>query len=974
MSFSSFDFLSTLLHWGIGGTLLVLCVAFVRSFLWPGRRIGKELRQAHARLAALKAEAAGGIIDLSRVATEVMQGGGLEHCWQEYRHTVHEQTRDDGTGSVVVVRQRATAMANAFFTEHSLVGTRLHTEFFKHLPGILTGLGIIGTFSGLILGLKGFEVTDDAAVVRNSLATLIQSVGGAFVVSGVAIFFAMLVTFAEKLVINRRYAEIDRLCSLIDSLFDAGAGEEYLKRLVEASETSATQAMQMKESLVTDLKQVLEEMTQRQVAAMTATSTQLGSQITASLSEGLKEPLDRISNAVQTVGGNQGEAVNKLLTDVLSSFSERMEQMFGSQMRGMNEVLQQTAQSIQATASRFDQLAERVEQAGSGAAESMAKRMEDLMASMNARQSEANAQMAAFIDGIKQSIAHGQGETASALESMLARLGEGMDAMVRRLQAQAEADAASSAARQAEAAEQMRRSMQELADSMKAVVHELQKAARDAAGETQSSQKELAQQMRSSMQEMADGMRALVLEMQAAVAANAGETRAGQQALAEQIGHMVQELGMGMQALLEQLKAETASSVGGVRESQQQVVEQMRQMVQELADSTRSLVLQLQDETGKAVGGAGKQLQEQAAGMRAMVQELGDSMKELVQRLGAQVIEQGDHNKAGQQELADGVKALLQQLQGVVAETGAGNRAGVEALAQHMRDTVAALATDMKALVQQLQAAARDDTERSGVERQRSAEAIQRLLSDLSLRIGELVERLKEQIAAAGRQNQEGHAELAKLYATWAQAQKQDIERLTGAVSSASQGMRDAVDKLQVGASSSIERMNTGAEKLQGAAERLGDGLDSIRSATAGLDTTAHRFVQAGEGLGQALGATQQVLADQRQVRDALAAMVADLNATVDNAKREASLTRDLVEGLGVASQRLVDAQRTAENYLDGVSDVLAQAHTEFAANLTNTLRTGNAQFHQELSQAVNLLKGSIQELGDALEQLPSAA
>jgi ectoine hydroxylase-related dioxygenase (phytanoyl-CoA dioxygenase family) len=39
---------------------------------------------------------------------------------------------------------------------------------------------------------------------------------------------------------------------------------------------------------------------------------------------------------------------------------------------------------------------------------------------------------------------------------MLARLGEGMDAMVRRLQAQTEADAASSAARQAEAAEQMR--------------------------------------------------------------------------------------------------------------------------------------------------------------------------------------------------------------------------------------------------------------------------------------------------------------------------------------------------------------------------------------------------------------------------------------------------------------------------------------------------------------------------------------
>lgn len=972
MSTATFDILSTLLHWGIGTLLLLLCAAFGYFFFWPGWRLGEQLAHAHAKLAAIKAQ--GPVLELDRVADEVMADGALAHCWQEYRDTLHAQKQLDGMGTLQVVRWRATAMANAFFTEQSLVDTRLHTEFFKHLPGILTGLGIIGTFSGLILGLQGFQVTDDAQVVRNSLATLIQSVGGAFVVSGIAIALAMAATFAEKVVINRRYAQVERLCGLIDSLFDAGAGEEYLQRLVEASETSATQAMQMKESLVTDLKQVLHDVTQQQIAAVTATSAELGARIAASLSEGLKEPLDRISNAVQTVGGNQGEAVNKLLTDVLSSFSERMEQMFGSQMRGMNEVLRQTAQSIQATASRFDQLAERVEQAGSGAADAMAKRMEDLMASMNARQGEANAQMAAFIDNIKQSIARGQGETASALDSMLARLSESMDAMVRRLQAQAESDAAASAARQAEAAEQMRRAMQELADSMKVVVQELQKAARDAADETQSSQKEAAQQMRGSMQDMAEGMRALVLEMQAAAAANAGETRAGQQLLAEQIGGMVRELGTGMQSLLEQLKAETASSVGGVRESQQQVVGQMRQMVQDLAESMRSLVLQLQDETGKAVGGAGKQLEDQAAGMRAMVQELGEGMKELVQRLGAQVVEQGDQNKAGQQALADGVKALLEQLQGVVAETGAGNRAGAEALAQHMRDTVAALATDMKALVQQLQAAARDDAERNGAERQRSAEAMQRLLSDLSMRIGNLVERLKEQIAAAGRQNQEGHAELARLYATWAQSQKQDIERLTGAVSGASQGMRDAVDKLQAGASSSIDRMNTGAEKLQGAAERLGDGLDSIRAATTGLDTTSQRFVQAGEGLGQALGATQQVLGDQRQVRDALAAMVADLNTTVDNARREASLTRELVEGLGVASQRLVDAQRTAEDYLDGVSDVLAQAHTEFAANITSTLRTGNAQFHQELSQAVNLLKGSIQELGDALEQLPSAA
>ena len=35
-----------------------------------------------------------------------------------------------------------------------MVDAPLRTEFYKHLPGILTGLGIIGTFSGLIIGLQ----------------------------------------------------------------------------------------------------------------------------------------------------------------------------------------------------------------------------------------------------------------------------------------------------------------------------------------------------------------------------------------------------------------------------------------------------------------------------------------------------------------------------------------------------------------------------------------------------------------------------------------------------------------------------------------------------------------------------------------------------------------------------------------------------------------------------------------------------
>ena len=132
------------------------------------------------------------MLDLALVGKCAMVSRGLRHCWIEFRDTLHGQKTLNATGSMEVSRWRATATAGGFFTESALVDTRLRTEFFRHLPGILTGLGTIGTFSGLILGLQGFQVTDDANTVRNSLQGLLNAVGGAFLVSDAAITLAML--------------------------------------------------------------------------------------------------------------------------------------------------------------------------------------------------------------------------------------------------------------------------------------------------------------------------------------------------------------------------------------------------------------------------------------------------------------------------------------------------------------------------------------------------------------------------------------------------------------------------------------------------------------------------------------------------------------------------------------------------------------------------------------------------------------
>ncbi|MBI5329755.1 MAG: anti-phage defense ZorAB system ZorA [Betaproteobacteria bacterium] len=712
------------LYWNVvitGTVLAVIAFAFVSHFVKPARRIGRELDTAIARLQTIKREAGTHATDLDRIAAEVMQGATLSHCWSEFRETLHGQTGINSQGQEAVVRFRATALAETFFTDQALVETPLKTEFYKHLPGILTGIGIIGTFTGLILGLINFQVTSNADQVRQSLAGLIQNVGHAFVVSASAITLAMLATWVEKSLVTRRYRQVEELCVLIDSLFDAGAGEEYLARLVQASETSATQAIQIKDALVADLKEVLAEIAHQQNTAYAEHNRQLSESMARTFSESLKEPITRISEAVEQVSGNQGEAVNRMLTDVLANFSNQMQEMFGGQLRGMNEMLQETSKSIQGASTRFDQLADNMQSAGQGAVTQMADRMGVLVGDLDARQEIMNGRMMEFAEQIRRSVDGVQSESAEKSRALLEALGNQMSAVVTQLE---------------------------------------------------------------------------------------------QQSMQSQAGHAQQ-------------------------------VSKLEEQLERFLKVTEMVVVRYQRETGEK--------------MQHSLEELG------------------------------------------------GKTAGL----------VASL--------------------------QKQSEQATRVQAERQAQFGEQTEVVLNRLA-------------------------QKIEDLSSSVQRASQAMDTSVDKLSNTSRDAIERMNTGAAMLNAATDHLAQGMAGIDAATAGIADSSDRLVTASSNLLESSNTVVGVMDDYRATHDSLAGMVENLRMVVENARREASMVSDILTQLASATDKLTAAQRSADAYLDGISDVLATAHTSFAEGIEKSLRMGNTQFHLELSEAVNRLKGAIQDLGDTLD------
>lgn len=313
--------------------LLLISIDFLRRFIQPAKQLKSELDSAIVALRDIRSRNDGNIVELVEIESKAMSGPALSHLWCEYAKTLHPQKEDGDYGQSRIVRWRATALADTFFSEQAVVDAKLKTEFFKHVPGILTGLGIIGTFTGLIIGLGRFEVPKDLTKVQDQLGQLIDSVGHAFYVSAAAIALAMLFTWIEKSLVAARYRQVELLRELVDSMFKGGAGEEYLERLVAAAETSATQAAHIKNALVADLKEILTTLATQQIAAQAQHTGQMSADVGKAISESLGPPMEAISKAVEGVSANQGEAVNKMLTDVLATFSAQMRDMFGGKCK-----------------------------------------------------------------------------------------------------------------------------------------------------------------------------------------------------------------------------------------------------------------------------------------------------------------------------------------------------------------------------------------------------------------------------------------------------------------------------------------------------------------------------------------------------------------------------------------------------------------------------------------------------------------
>ena len=417
-----------------GMFILVIYIGyrFYLKYITPAKNLNTQLESA---ISALKKVEEHSGFNKNSLDSIFENDTPLKHAWLNYKNSFHDiyETLD---GEDVLVSSRATVSSDVFFSQAVIVDTPLRVEFYKHLPGIITGVGIIATFAGLLFGLLAFDPAGDPAKVQDSLGLLLAGVSEAFMASALAIGTAMIITWREKSWLRQCYEQLETLTTEIDKLFETDStGEEYLAKLLKSSQANETNARQLKDSLVNDLKvmmtNLVEENKKNQIAfaaqlseSYAKSSQDMATQIGQSITDTLQAPLDKIASSVQQVSGDQGSAVQELMTDVLTAFMSKLESTFGSQMTGMNEMMTQSVSAMKEMQLGFSQLLTDMKINSETSTKTLEIQMSKMIEDIQQKQNEMSDQMNLMVDHLSQGAAKIGEQGQHAIEQLNGKVSE----------------------------------------------------------------------------------------------------------------------------------------------------------------------------------------------------------------------------------------------------------------------------------------------------------------------------------------------------------------------------------------------------------------------------------------------------------------------------------------------------------------------------------------------------------------------
>ena len=281
--------------------------------------------------------------------------------------------------------------ASEYINDYSVCKyNKLNLRMLDTAAGTLVGLGLLGTFLGLTLGIKGFD-SSNTERINESIQGLLAGMGTAFLTSLLGMTFSILFTAADKALRHRLYKDVKELTDKLDS-------EYYIDDLVLANINQQNIVNQLYKALKNDLQQQ---------------ALEIANKLTYTNAEGQNVTIGNAIREILTENTKQSKALMSFSTDLAMELNQGFDETLSRQMQQKIVPLMESVDATtKAVVEHIDKMADTV---SSPATDMMQNVVDELKQSMQSLLNE-------FSTGLS-------GSATSELENLAKQLGTATQAM-----------------------------------------------------------------------------------------------------------------------------------------------------------------------------------------------------------------------------------------------------------------------------------------------------------------------------------------------------------------------------------------------------------------------------------------------------------------------------------------------------------------------------------------------------------------
>lgn len=251
----------------------------------------------------------------------------LKEAWEDYKLTF-TSFRD---------LEKTEELSYSYFNERSLLESNTNFRLLNAGPSTLVGLGILGTFIGLTLGISGFE-TNSTEEIKQSINGLLAGMGTAFVTSIWGMLLSIIFTLIERSQINMLHRVVHQLCTKLDRRYKLTKDDERRIEITRQQEL-------LKEFFTFEdenfnkvkpgnvLRDLYEE-SRKQTQALSAFSTDLALKIEAGFEQLLMQQnqtniplLEKLNEGIEALGEKLKDPATEMMQTVIQDLKDALGQM-----------------------------------------------------------------------------------------------------------------------------------------------------------------------------------------------------------------------------------------------------------------------------------------------------------------------------------------------------------------------------------------------------------------------------------------------------------------------------------------------------------------------------------------------------------------------------------------------------------------------------------------------------------------------